>query len=170
MKYILKIQNRLDGLFYRIATLLFKTPEKREGIRQFLTFAVIGGMNTVIDFGIYYLLTRHTQLFDYHTPWKYVANSISFLTATTFSFWMNRSWTFRRSGWPTVTEGLRFYTTTIGGLLVNNSILFFFNEFVGINDLISKVFSTLFSMIWNFFFKKFWVFTSATEVGSEVAA
>ena len=90
-------------------------------------------MNTVIDFGIYYLLTRHTQLFDYRTPWKYAANSISFLTATTFSFWMNRTWTFRRGGRPTLAESLRFYATTLGGLLVNNSVLFVLNQFAGIN-------------------------------------
>lgn len=163
MRYLSKIQKSLDELFYRIAERFFKKPDRVEAGRQFLTFAVIGVMNTIIDFGIYYFLTRHTALFNYHTPWKYVANSISFLTATTFSFWVNRSWTFRRSGWPTLAETLRFYATTLGGLIVNNFVLFILSAFVGINDLVAKVFSTIFSTVWNFSFKRLWVFTPVTE-------
>jgi putative flippase GtrA len=160
---ISRITGVLDGVFYRIVEWFFEAPEKREAGRQFLTFAVIGVGNTIIDFGIYYLLTRHTAFFNYQTPWRYAANSISFLLATTFSFWMNRSWTFRRKGRPTLSESLRFYATTLGGLLVNNTILFALSSFVGINDLVSKVFGTVFSTVWNFVFKKLWVFTPETH-------
>ena len=163
MKYLSTFQNALDKVFYRISRRFFMTEERIEAGRQFLTFAVIGVGNTIIDFGIYYMLTRHTAFFNYQTNWKYAANSISFLTATTFSFWMNRSWTFRRSGRPTTNEVLRFYATTLGGLLVNNFVLFILNGFVGINDLVAKVFSTVFSTVWNFSFKRLWVFTPETK-------
>jgi putative flippase GtrA len=153
----------VDVPLYKIARIFFKTPELIETARQLFTFIIIGVVNSVIDFGIYYFLTRHTTLFNYHTSWRYVANSISFLTATTFSFWMNRWWTFRRTEQPTMSEVLRFYTTTVGGLLVNNTILFSLSSFIGINDLVAKVFSTLFSSVWNFIFKKLWVFTPATQ-------
>ena len=166
MKFLSRIQNSLDNLFYRIAGYFFKTSERIEAGRQFLTFAVIGVANTIIDFGIYYMLTRHTAFFNYQTNWRYAANSISFLIATSFSFWANRSWTFRRSGWPTPMEALRFYATTLGGLLVNNFVLFILSSFIGINDLIAKVFSTVFSTIWNFTFKRLWVFTPETTAGN----
>lgn len=169
-KFATHTAHTLDLLFYRIGRYFFKKEESVEAARQFLTFAVIGTMNTVIDFGIYYLLTRHTALFDYRTPWRYAANSISFLVATTFSFWMNRSWTFRRDTPPTLSESVRFYATTLGGLLVNNTILFFFSSFGGINDLVSKVFSTFFSTAWNFVFKKLWVFTPETRPACEESA
>lgn len=163
MENIPRVQNIIDNYFYRLSARFFKSSEKIEAGRQFLTFAVIGIGNTIIDFGIYYVLTRHTEFFNYHTDWRYAANSISFLIATTFSFWANRSWTFRRKGWPTPMEALRFYTTTLGGLLVNNFVLFIFSSFIGINDLISKIFSTIFSTVWNFTFKKLWVFTPDTK-------
>jgi putative flippase GtrA len=153
----------LDACFYGIANTFFTTTEGIETGRQFLTFAVIGIMNTVIDFGLYYLLTRHTAFFDYRTPQRYLANAISFLIATSFSFWINRSWTFRRTGWPTLSELFRFYATTLGGLCVNSTILFFFSGIVGIEDLVAKIFSTVFNTVWNFIFKKLWVFVPATE-------
>lgn len=152
-----------DASLYKIAALFFRRTKNIETGRQFLTFAVIGVGNTIIDFGIYYLLTRYTIFFNYHTPGRYVANSISFLIATTFSFWMNRSWTFRRKDRPTLSESLRFYATTVGGLFVNNFFLFFLGDFIGINDLVAKAFSTVFSTIWNFVFKKLWVFTPVTD-------
>ncbi|MBI5003955.1 GtrA family protein [Candidatus Kaiserbacteria bacterium] len=134
------------------------TDEHREMIRQFFTFAVIGVANTAIDFAIYGLLTRHVGVFDYRTPGRYVANVISFGIATTFSFYCNRIWTFRRRYPAQMTEVARFYTTTVSGLLWNTAILFVLSSMAGINDLIAKLCATLFSMIWNFFFKKYWVF------------
>ena len=152
-----------DSCLYNIANVFFTTTEGIETGRQFLTFAVIGIMNTIVDFGIYYFLTRHIAFFDYHTSRRYLANSISFLIATSFSFWLNRSWTFRRTGRPAFSELLRFYVTTLGGLFVNNLILLFFSGFIGMEDLIAKIFSTVFNTVWNFIFKKLWVFVPATE-------
>ncbi len=128
-----------------------------------MTFAVIGVINTAIDFSIYILLTRHTRFFDYRTDWRYAANTISFLTATTFSFFVNRAWTFRRTAAPSWGEALRFYATTLSGLVINNGVLFLFSQIGGINDIVSKIFSTVFSMVWNFTFKKFWVFSEKTK-------
>ncbi|HEX4104534.1 MAG TPA: GtrA family protein [Candidatus Paceibacterota bacterium] len=148
----------LDNIFYRISARFFVTPEKIEAGRQFLTFCVIGIGNTIIDFGIYYWLTRYTVFFNYETPRKYIANSISFLAATTFSFIFNRTWTFRQKARPSLNEVMRFYATTLSGLLINNGILFLFNQYGGLNDIVSKAFSTVFSTAWNFTFKKMWVF------------
>ena len=148
----------LDTIFYRISGRFFSTPEKIEAGRQFLTFAVIGIGNTIIDFGIYYWLTRYTAFFNYETPRKYIANSISFLTATTFSFICNRTWTFRQKARPNLSEASRFYATTLSGLLINNGILFMLNQYGGLSDIVSKAFSTVFSTAWNFTFKKLWVF------------
>jgi putative flippase GtrA len=42
---------------------------------------------------------------------------------------------------------------------VNTGILFCLTYFVAVNDLVAKAFGTIFSMCWNFFLKKFWVFS-----------
>jgi len=148
----------LDNTLFRCAGYITRTPAQQEALHQFSTFALIGIGNTIIDFAIYTLLTRHTEIFDYHTSGRYIGNVISFGVATTFSFYANRTWTFRRKQGPSTGETVRFYTTTISGLFWNTAILFALSSMVGINDLVAKLFATLFSMIWNFFFKKYWVF------------
>lgn len=159
--------NTIDQKIYTILALFLPAKQHREVSHQFVKFALIGAINTLIDFGIYATLTRHTAFFDYHGPTKYLANAISFVCGTTFSFFANRTWTFRQTNAPTPGEALRFYSTTLSGLLINSLILFLFIRWIGINDLVSKIFSTIFSTIWNFSLKRLWVF-APRDIGEPV--
>lgn len=149
---------KVDHLLYRTAALVFRKEHRRRSGHQFLVFAVIGVVNTAIDLGIYTYLTRATATFSYETSGKYFANVISFTVATTFSFFANRSWTFRRTGPASAGEAVRFYATTLLGLAVNTGALFVLVAYAGTNDLVAKLFATVCSMIWNFSLNKLWVF------------
>ena len=155
-------------MLYRVSSLFFRDEKKRTFAHQFMSFAIIGVGNTIIDFGIYTLLTRYTSVFSYHTSGKYFANVISFTIATTFSFYCNHTWTFRRTRRPPLAEIVMFYSTTMSGLVVNTGILFVLSSYFAVNDLIAKAFGTLFSMTWNFFLKKFWVFSKDEHRGAEL--
>ncbi len=157
------VGERIDGLLYRAASLAFRTEAQRRSGRQFIAFGIIGVTNTAIDLVLYTWLTRAVPMFDYRTAGKYPANVIAFLVATTFSFYANRTWTFRRKGKPPAAEVGRFYATTLSGLTVNTGLLFIFSTFAGMNDLAAKVLSTVFSMVWNFAFTKMWVFAEHRE-------
>jgi putative flippase GtrA len=150
---------KFDEVVLGFIAVVVKTPQKQEALHQFVKFALIGVVNTAIDFGIYYMLTRHTALFDVSTWHKYIANIISFCIATTFSFFANRVWTFGRKDKATVGEAARFYSTTLSGLVLNSLLLLLLVRVLGIYDLIAKVFSTFVTIFWNFFLKRFWVFT-----------
>jgi putative flippase GtrA len=158
LSFIRTALTEIDDFLYSLISRFLHTDKSRQTGHEFVKFAILGVFNTMIDFGIYTLLTRHTAFFDYHKPTKYLANAISFLIATTFSFYANRTWTFGRTDKPSMGEAARFYTTTLSGLLINSGVLFIGNQIFSINDLLAKVFSTIFSTIWNFTFKKFWVF------------
>ena len=158
-----RILERLNRLISAMVGAVIRSPERRETAEQFMRFAIIGVANTCIDFGIYYLLTRHTSFFSAERPTRYLANVISFCTATTWSFFANRTWTFGRTDRPTFGEAARFYATTISGLAINSGVLYVCSQVFAVNDLVSKVFSTVFSTVWNFAFKKLWVFVPETE-------
>ncbi len=155
----MEIFRHIDTISFKMISWGVKSPARRESLHQFVKFALIGVVNTAVDFGIYTLLTRYTVAFDYHTARKYIANLISFLIATTFSFYANRSWTFRRTDKATLGEATRFYSTTVSGLFLNEILLLIMVRGFGIYDLIAKVFATFVTIFWNFLFKKFWVFT-----------
>ncbi|EWY38914.1 polysaccharide synthesis protein GtrA [Skermanella stibiiresistens SB22] len=61
-------------------------------MRRLGTFAVIGVSNTLIDIGIYALLSGGLGIHPV------VANTVSYSTGTLSSYLMNRRWTFRDRG------------------------------------------------------------------------
>ena len=157
----------IDALIESTVNMFVTSKEWRVSLHQFIKFALIGVVNTFIDFGVYYTLTRHVAFFDVATPRKYIANVISFLIATTFSFYSNRSWTFKRSDKASLNEAFRFYGTTTSGLVINEILLFGLINIFGMYDLVAKILATFVTIFWNFFLKKFWVFTPATAAKAE---
>jgi putative flippase GtrA len=148
----------IDSLTTRCIRLFVKSERLQQSLHQFVKFALIGIVNTAIDFSIYYVLTRYTAFFDVATPRKYIANVISFFVATTFSFYSNRTWTFEQKNKATLSEAARFYSTTSTGIILNSILLFILINMFGMYDLVAKVFSTIVTIFWNYFLKRFWVF------------
>lgn len=60
---------------------------------QLIKFGAVGSLNTVIDFGLYFILTRSINFFAVHFLW---ANAIAFYLANLNSFIWNKQWTFRQ--------------------------------------------------------------------------
>lgn len=61
---------------------------------QILKFGVVGSSNTIIDFGLYFLLTRYVSVFSLHYLW---ANAMAFYVANLNSFVWNKHWTFTQA-------------------------------------------------------------------------
>lgn len=61
-------------------------------IRQFIIFCIIGGINTLVDLGVFNLLSK---VFGLETTGNYVAwKSLGFIAAAVNSYFMNRYITF----------------------------------------------------------------------------
>jgi putative flippase GtrA len=136
----------------------------RQGITQFIRFAFVGGINTLIDLGVLNILIA---LFGNVTSGRYlVFKTISFLCAVVNSFFMNKLFTFKEKDMVTKKETYRFAVVTVIGFLINVGIPFglftLLHGRVPISDsvlanvcaLIGVVISTLF----NFVGYKFFVF------------
>ncbi len=144
-----------------VISFVVTSEKKRESLHQFGKFALIGVVNTAIDFGVYYILTRYTAFFDVATSKKYIANVIAFIFAATCSFFANRMWTFNRTTSATVGEVTKFYSTTVMGLVLNSLLLALFIKVFALHDLVAKAVATVFVILWNFILQKLWVFTPA---------
>ncbi len=80
---------------------------------QLLKFGAVGSVNTVLDFGLYFLLTRFVGLFSVHYLW---ANAIAFYIANLNSFIWNKHWTFKKdtSGAKTwLRQYLEFFSVSL---------------------------------------------------------
>ena len=117
-----------------------------------LRFAIVGSVNTALDFSILFILT---MLFN--IP-KELANFISTSVSFLFSFFANKKYTFKSTSKNLKRQFLLFTIVTLFGLWVIQTIIstaitpVFTN--LGINKpaalLISKLIATAASLIWNY--------------------
>jgi len=136
---------------------------------QFAKFGAVGALNSFIDFGILNLLIF---LFSIGSGlWFSIFKAISFLCATTNSYFWNKYWTFESSNKPKVSEAAKFYTIAIIGGFLNVSVasLIFSGinrpEYIPVNlwANVAALGGILSAFIWNFLGYKFVVFKKEEE-------
>lgn len=123
--------------------------------KQFLKFCLVGVLNTVVDFGIYYALTRGLWTFQDSIL---VYKALSYLVATVCSFMVNRYWTFAKMAPIHYGELLRFYATVGLGIFVNVGVQYVAVVIFGLHDLVGVLVAAAATAIWGFSFAKFFVF------------
>lgn len=117
-----------------------------------LKFALIGGTNTAIDFGLLFILSKALGV-----P-VFAANIISTSVAFIFSFFMNKKYTFKSTGGNVRRELLLFIIVTLFGLWVlQNLVIWGVTPLLaayGIAGtpalLIAKLGATVVSLVWNY--------------------
>ncbi|KKS26347.1 MAG: hypothetical protein UV36_C0013G0003 [Parcubacteria group bacterium GW2011_GWC2_42_6] len=149
-------------------------------LKQIGRFVLVGGFNTVVDWGILtflifffrqYLSTDSKDIIFnvfsvaiiYYTLYK----SISFVLSAANSYVWNKFWTFERRTTESVSkEFTQFFIVTVIGFLINVGIASGVFKFIGplgpLNSdqwaIVAAVFATAASMVWNFIGYKFIVF------------
>ncbi|MGB3945769.1 MAG: GtrA family protein [Candidatus Saccharimonadales bacterium] len=127
-------------------------------------FAVVGVINTALDFILLFLLKT---LGLPAVP----ANFISSTTAFTFSFTANKRYTFKSTSGNTTRQIILFVVVTLTGLWVFQNIIIYLAEGVFIdlfnNEqlglLVSKLLATAVSMTWNYIMYAVVVFKQNTH-------
>jgi len=133
-------------------------------IFQFIKFAIIGGMNTMLDLGILNLLIFVSGIAAgvYYSVFK----SISFSIAVTSSYFWNKYWTFQDFDRPQLKEIMKFLFVNVIGFIMNVGIASVVVNVVGapagfsveIWANIGAVSATLIGLFWNFIGMKLIVF------------
>jgi len=116
-----------------------------------IRFIIVGGANTALDFGILFLLT-------FLGMDKIVANYFSTGFALIFSFFANKSFTFKHQSGNAKKQFILFLVITLIGLWIIQPIVIWGvtsllapyvpNE--AINLFIAKLIATVASLIWNY--------------------
>jgi len=126
-----------------------------ELMRRILRFVFVGGINTLIDVGVFNLLIL---IFGFvGNVWLAIFNTISVSCAIINSYFMNRKWTFQNKNKPNGFEFFNFVGISAVGCLINTGIVYFglfllplfgISELLGVNVL--KIVATIGSMLWNY--------------------
>ena len=117
-------------------------------IIQLIKFGVVGVIATIIDFGVLMLLKevlRVDVLF---------ASAVSFCVSVIANYILSMLFVFKSSGENKVKEFLLFVALSIGGLLLNQFIMWIGTEFMALYYLWVKVFACVFVPVYNFVTRK----------------
>jgi putative flippase GtrA len=123
-------------------------------LRQFIKFGLVGVLNTAIDAGIYFLLTRYVPFF---TNRQVFAKGISYTAGVINSFIWNRSWTFRSNVNPWRAFG-PFFIVNLVGIGINTGVMYIGLNLLHLNEVISFLAATGFTILWNFTISKLVIF------------
>lgn len=120
---------------------------------QLLRYTFVGGIAFIVDF---FSLFVFTEIF---TIYYLISAAIAFLLGLATNYFLSIVWVFYRH-----TLSNRWYEfgifALIGivGLGLNEFFIWFFTEHIHFHYLLSKIVSTVFIYLWNFFARKFILF------------
>lgn len=157
-----KIVMLIVGGFFRIIGKDF-TEEKCKTFMQFIKFGIVGVSNTLISYVIYLISLKSFQEMHILDRYDYiVAQVISFILSVLWSFYWNNKYVFTlsegesRSVFKSLMKTYVSYSFT--GLFLNNVLLYFWVEIIGISEYVSPLLNLFISVPINFIINKFWAF------------
>jgi putative flippase GtrA len=124
---------------------------------SFLRFSLVGVLNTVIDFSIYFSLTRFFSFFYIHFL---VANFLAFFCANIFSYSVNKKWTFNNASKEYLRQYSKFLSVSLLSLLAIQLTLYICISWFSWYDVSAKILALLISVIINFVGARFWAFNN----------
>lgn len=151
---------------------------KRKNIGQAIKFCTVGFFNTLIDYGVFYLLIAFLNA-D-----KSIAQIFATAVAMCGSYIGNKKWTFGEKGKTTKKHIVRFLVTNLISMCSTIVFMTLFHDVIhihlwangilnalkipyildgNIGVLFCKVLASCISLIINFFGNKFWVFSIHEE-------
>lgn len=123
---------------------------------SFIEFALVGVVNTSIDFIVY-------ALFAWFNVNYILAQCMSYSAGVLNSYMMNRKWTFKQNGNGSNREFFTFLGVNLITLVITSFLLTLFYKWLGISLLLSKLLVTAVSVGINYIGTKQFVFTKLKE-------
>ena len=125
-----------------------------EYAKQFISFGLIGGLNTLLSLGIYWLIVN---LGGHYI----LASVVGFVITVAISYVLNNIFTFKGEGKPewSLKNLLKVYVSyALTGLILNNILLWLWIDVCGINQNLAPVINLFFTIPLNFLLNKLWAY------------
>lgn len=128
-------------------------------IQQLVSFAVVGGISTLIDFIVLFIMHEKMSI-NY-----LIGTAFAFIIATTFNYWASMRFIFksRYDKDEKAKEFTIFLVLSIIGLILTQVLMMLFVERVHLEVMLSKVMVTVFVMLFNFISRKVFLDNSSSE-------
>lgn len=154
-------ESKIQGELAKSAKIVFKLAAGKRSYRQFVKFGIVGAINSLLDWGIFYPLKIFLpSAFGFLSlqSIKQIAKATSFVVSALSSYVMNRKWTFRSVNKNVRAEGIKFMTVAAGGLVINSFVFYLVTSRSHFRDIFGLLIATAVATLWNFFLNKIWTF------------
>ncbi|WP_321371079.1 GtrA family protein [uncultured Desulfuromusa sp.] len=125
---------------------------------QFIKFSLVGILNTLVHYLVFYLLFRVAGIA------MILASAVGYMTGVLNSYLINRKWTFKPSGSGAGAEFIKFFVVNLVSLGVNLLSLQFLVSALGMLPEIAQVLAIFCSLLVNFSGNKWWTFKQRAPV------
>jgi len=130
---------------------------------QLIRFSVVGLSNSLVDFGVYWLLTRLILGWQ----WYLLANLLAFFIANINSYWWNSRWSFKRTNVSSIGYARFLYVSVIYVTLLEFGLWWLVAQ-AGWYDLLAKLFLLCLGTVGYFLAVRRWVFRErSSRAGSQ---
>lgn len=120
-------------------------------IKQFLRFATVGMINTIITISIIFILSNIFNIY------YIISNVVGYVAGLINSFIMNKFWTFQSKG-NFLKESYWFFVVFLISYILQLMVLYYFHEIVKFNENLSQILSNIFYTLVNFTLNKLLTF------------
>ena len=146
-------------------------------LKKFVKFGLIGVLNTLVDFGVFWVMDRWVVgrgptlvlLGTAVAAGPYISIAVAYVVANLHSFVWNKLWTFERRDRVTKGEAGRYLLTSAGYLLLSSVSLAVCIRILslpviaplvpeGWTNLLAKLPTACVTIFYNYLMNKFWVF------------
>ena len=122
---------------------------KKELLNQIFKFIIVGGIATLIDWIIYYILN---SVFNIN---PLISNVFSFSISLIYNYIASVKWVFNVSKKKNKKRiFMEFIILSVVGLLISEFLIWLLVDKLSINSMISKIISTAIVMVFNFITRK----------------
>lgn len=124
-------------------------------IIQFFKFGIVGAINTINSWIIYYILLFFNVQY-------LIANTVSYFCSTLIGYLLNKVWVFKKnenSDKKDKTSLIKYYVVYISSYFLNMVCMYFFVDILNVSDKIAPILVLFVTVPYNFVFSRLWVFT-----------
>lgn len=128
---------------------------KKPNLSQLIKFCIVGGIGTIINLGILYILV------EFFNVWYIFSAIFAFIISLTNNFILNKFWTFKnylKQKFILTIQYLKFFIVSVFALGINLIFLYIFVEYFHLWYIFSQFLSIVIAMLINFVGNKFWIF------------
>jgi len=139
----------------------FRNPSCKTSVQLF-RYLFVGGTAFGVDFGLLFALTEFIHLH------YLISAALAFLGGTVTNYNLSIRWVFPKGGFSKGVEFTLFAAIGLAGMVLNEIFMFVFVEWGHLHYLPAKICSAVLVFLWNFFARKFFVFSPKKKEGPRV--